>query len=59
VGRPKKRPEDKYVTPPKSWRPPPELYERVKRKGAERGDSITAILTRALEDYDRKHEEKP
>lgn len=55
VGRPKKRPEDRYVTPARSYRPPPQLYERVKLKAATNGETVTNIIVRALEDYDRKH----
>jgi hypothetical protein len=55
VGRPKKRPEDRYVTPARSFRPPPELWERVKATAAANGETVTDVLVRALEAYDRKH----
>jgi hypothetical protein len=50
-GRPKKRPEDRYVTPARSFRPPPELWERVKIKAAVNKETVTDVLIRALEDY--------
>ena len=51
VGRPKKRPEDKYVTPARSFRPPPELWEKARATAAENGETITDVLVRALRDY--------
>lgn len=55
VGRPKKPEGEKYATPPRSFRPPPELYDRVKAKASARGDKVTAILVRALEAYDKEN----
>lgn len=56
VGRPRKRPEDRYTTPAKSFRPyPPELWERVKAKALANGETVTDVLNRALEEYDRKN----
>jgi hypothetical protein len=52
VGRPRKRPEDRYVTPARSFRPyPPELWEQAKAKAASNGETVTDVLIRALEDY--------
>ena len=51
VGRPKKRPEDRYVTPPRSFRPPPELWDQAKTTAAANGETVTDVLNRALEDY--------
>lgn len=55
VGRPKKQPGEHYRTPARSYKPPPELYERVKRKAAANGETVTEILIRALEAYDREN----
>jgi len=62
VGRPPKRPEDRYTTPPRSYRPPAELYERAKAKvdginadvpaGAKRF-TISDVLIHALEEFVR------
>lgn len=52
VGRPRKRPEDRYVTPARSFRPfPPELWEQAKTTAAANGETVTDVLNRALEDY--------
>ena len=59
VGRPRKRPEERYVTPARSFRPhPPELWERVKRQAAKNGETVTDVLNRALAEYDRKNRGK-
>ena len=52
VGRPRKRPEDRFVTPAKSFRPyPPEVWERAKGRAARDGETITDALNRFLADY--------
>jgi len=56
VGRPKKRPEDRYITPARSFRPnPPELWDRVKAKALANDETVTDVLNRALDEYDRKN----
>ena len=55
VGRPRKRPEDRFVTPAKSFRPyPPELWEQAKATAAANGENVTDVLNRALAEYVRK-----
>ena len=52
VGRPRKRPEDRYVTPAKSFRPyPPEVWEKGKARAKREGETITDVLNRFLADY--------
>ena len=52
VGRPRKRPEDRYVTPAKSFRPyPPEVWEQAKTRATRDGETITDVLNRFLADY--------
>ena len=52
VGRPRKRPEDRYTTPAKSFRPyPPELWEKAKATAAANGENVTDVLNRALAEY--------
>lgn len=52
LGRSRKRPEDRYVTPARSFRPhPPEVWERAKAKAAREGETITDVLNRFLADY--------
>ena len=52
VGRPRKRPEDRFVTPAKSFRPyPPEVWELAKTIAAANGENVTDVLNRALAEY--------
>jgi len=56
VGRPKKRPEDRYVTPARSFRPtPPELWDQAKAAAADNDENVTDVLNRALTEYVAKH----
>jgi hypothetical protein len=61
VGRPKKREEDKYRTPARSWKPPPELYEEFKWANTVNGETNgTKVLIRLVTAYveKTKHEQK-
>jgi len=56
VGRPKKRPEDRYITPARSFRPtPPELWDQAKAVAADNDETVTDVLNRALVAYVAKH----
>jgi hypothetical protein len=51
VGRPKKQPGEHYRTPPRSWKPPPELYERFKAAATFKEETMTNVLIRAATAY--------
>ena len=51
VGRPKKQPGEHYRTPARSYKPPPELYERFIAATAWKGETMTNVLVRAIEVY--------
>jgi hypothetical protein len=51
VGRPKKQPGEHYRTPARSWKPPPELYERLKAATAWKGETVTNVLVRKATEY--------
>lgn len=52
VGRPKKRPEEKYETPRRGFRPnPPELWTKALNKAKANGETVTDVLNRALDEY--------
>jgi hypothetical protein len=56
VGRPRKRPEDRFTTPAKSFRPyPPENWETAKRIAARRAETITDVLNRSIQGYIDKY----
>lgn len=56
VGRPRKRPEDRFVTPAKSFRPyPSENWETAKRIAARRDETITDVLNRSIQTYIDKY----
>ena len=56
VGRPKKQPGEHYRTPARSWKPPPELYERFKAAAEFKGETMTNVLVRAAASYVEKVE---
>ena len=57
VGRPKKEPGEHYRTPARSWKPPPELYERFKWAAAINGEkNMTTVLVRLVTGYVEKTE---
>jgi hypothetical protein len=41
----------KGTTPPKSFRPPPELWEAFKQRCDERGETMSEVLIRAMKRY--------
>jgi len=44
-------------TPKRGVRIPDELWEAVKRKAADRGETVTAVILRALQRYVRDYED--
>lgn len=51
VGRPKKQPGEHYRTPARSYKPPPELYERFRVATTAKGEKMTDVLVRAIKAY--------
>lgn len=43
------------ATPHRTVRVPDELWEAVKRVAADQGETVTAVIIRALERYVREH----
>lgn len=43
------------ATPSRAVRVPDELWEAAKRVAADRGETVTAVIIRALERYVRQH----
>lgn len=47
---------DKPATPHRTVRVPDELWEAVKQKAAERGETVTDVILRALRRYVRDYD---
>lgn len=50
-------PQHRGQTPIRSVRIPDEIWEAVKRKAADRGESITDVILRALKRYLREYDD--
>ena len=48
-------PPNQPATPIRGFRIPDELYEAVKRVAADRGETVTDVVIRALTRYVREH----
>ena len=58
MARPRKRPEDRYVTPVRSHRIPDDIYEGARAEARLRGETVTDAIVRFLEQYGRPHRTK-
>lgn len=48
---------NKPATPHRTIRVPDELWDAVKRKAADRGETVTAVILRALKRYLRDYDD--
>jgi len=48
------KPKGAGSDPPRSFRPPPELWEATKKRADERGETVTDVLVRAMKRYVRQ-----